>query len=996
MYFKTFILILSFFTLSSISLKVDLSNFSQRDYEVEPFILENLEINSDISIDKSEIIYLTDFYIGDEINSKKISEAIFHLYLKNRFRSISINIENNSLTLNLEVEWKLNKIIISGQFFGKYNILQNYLINIGDIFDIKKHFLSVSKIKNYLNSMGYMDAKVETKIVKIGDKNLDVFIKIKKRRKFLIKEVDFVETYFDTSCSAKASQDTQYDRAALRNVFDDASKELFKQKLIGLKYDQVKIGKVVKRIKNQLLASGINVSNLSFKILKNSKRREIKLLISAEFKKLKSIKFSGNKYFSDEYLLSHIYSNDIFVEDFYPVLIVEHLINLYKKHGFLNVNINFQDQNELVININEKDRAIITEIDINSSVFAKEFLVRKFFRNILNKKFYDKNLITKSMTDLSDFYSANGFLDFKILQEEVVKSDSEIFDSYFDTFFYEKLLSMTGPFVSLCPTKPLAKSGSVHPSYARMNVSRDELCKYRYKLTIEEGTRTYLSSVNIRDFSKYNKKLPYGNLKKCVSFDKNIINIQKKWLTLFFKNIGYKNFEFIPNISKNNNIIDIEWIYQKKESPFKFGKTILNGNVKVPFQNIYKEILWSDLEPLNKEDVDATFLRLKEINGFESVHITPSKFITSDNSNPILVNLINLSKFELHARLGFQQVNNSHILNWKSRSTYKLGGSFILRNPFNIGDSFKADADFTIFYRHLVAQYNLPWVFKIPIRTLMRFYFNRYLQPLYIGSAPIYRINQTGGLIALNYKFRFANLGTSFGGEALRVTQMSDKVARAIDFSSELIDERLPFIFAEPMFFVEYVDSKINPTKGVSSFVSIKGALSPFDHDLSYLRILFENSVFYPIIHNLIFAVRARFGHIFISDISNLLPSERFYLGGSNSVRSYEPDFAPPLGAFQDDGKIQLFPQGSRTMFNANLELRFKIFKSVGAALFQDFGFLTRGNKDLRQEKFVTATGFGFRYFTPIGPLRFDIGWRPKHNEDDSNFAWYLTLGQAF
>ena len=940
MYFKTLILVLIFFTLSPISLKVDLSNFSQKDYEIESFILENLIINSDISIDKSEIIYLTDFYIGNEINSKKISEAIFHIYLKNRFRSISIDIENNNLILNLESEWKLNKIIISGQFFGKYNILQNYLINIGDIFDIKKHFLSVSKIKNYLNSIGYLDAKVETKIVKTSDKNLDVFIKIIKRRKFLIKEVDFVETYFDTSCSAKASQDTQYDRAALRNVFDDASKELFKQKLIGLKYDQLKIGKIVKRIKNQLLSSGINVSNLSFKIFKNSQNRKIKLLISAEFKKLKSIKFNGNKYFSDEYLLSHIYSNDIFVEDFYPVLIVEHLINLYKKHGFLNVDINFKDQDELIININEKDRALITEIDINSLTFTKEFLVRKFFRNILNKKFYNKNLITKSIADLSDFYTTNGFLDFKIIKEEAIGN--------------------------------------------------------KLKLTIEEGAKSYLSSTSIKDFAKYNKKLPYGNLKKCISFDRNIINIQKKWLTLFFKNIGYKNFEFMPNISKNNNIIDVEWIYQKKESPFKFGKTILKGNVKVPFQNIYKEILWSDLEPLNKEDIDATFLRLKEINGFESVHITPSKFITSDGLNPILVNLVNLSKFELHARLGFQQVNNSHILNWKSRSTYKLGGSFILRNPFNIGDSFKADADFTIFYRHLVAQYNMPWLFKIPIRTIMRFYFNKYLQPIYIGGAPIYRINQTGGLIALNYKFRFATLGSSFGGEALRVTQMSDKVARAIDFSTELIDERLPFIFAEPMFFVEYVDNKINPTKGVSSFISVKGALSPFDRDVSYLRILFENSIFYPIIRNLICALRVRFGHIFISDISKLLPSERFYLGGSNSVRSYEPDFAPPLGAFEQNGKIQLFPQGSKTMFNTNFELRFKLFKSVGAVLFQDFGFLTRGDKDLRQEKFVTATGFGFRYFTPIGPLRFDIGWRPKRNDDDNNFAWYLTLGQAF
>jgi outer membrane translocation and assembly module TamA len=182
------------------------------------------------------------------------------------------------------------------------------------------------------------------------------------------------------------------------------------------------------------------------------------------------------------------------------------------------------------------------------------------------------------------------------------------------------------------------------------------------------------------------------------------------------------------------------------------------------------------------------------------------------------------------------------------------------------------------------------------------------------------------------------------------------------------------------------------------SVISAKWII-PFDkRAVAFFRLLCEESVFMPLVMRSILGMRVRFGYIFNQKFEDIMPTDRFYLGGENTLRGYGPDLAPPLGLYVHDEKTTLVPQGGKAMINANLELRFPIIQKLWGQIFHDVGFLVEDTlRAVTAESLLASTGFGFRYLTPLGPVRFDIGWKwRKYDKNESSFAWFLTLGNAF
>ncbi|WP_258548881.1 autotransporter assembly complex protein TamA [Thalassospira lucentensis] len=138
-----------------------------------------------------------------------------------------------------------------------------------------------------------------------------------------------------------------------------------------------------------------------------------------------------------------------------------------------------------------------------------------------------------------------------------------------------------------------------------------------------------------------------------------------------------------------------------------------------------------------------------------------------------------------------------------------------------------------------------------------------------------------------------------------------------------------------------------------------------------------------------VMAARARTGTIIGEERGNLPSNKRFYSGGGGSIRGYEYQKVGPLA---DDGD----PVGGRSVLEVGFEFRARITESFGIVPFIEGGNVYESNNP-DDISLLWATGLGFRYYTAVGPLRFDVAVPLDKRENvDDDYQFYISLGQAF
>ena len=111
---------------------------------------------------------------------------------------------------------------------------------------------------------------------------------------------------------------------------------------------------------------------------------------------------------------------------------------------------------------------------------------------------------------------------------------------------------------------------------------------------------------------------------------------------------------------------------------------------------------------------------------------------------------------------------------------------------------------------------------------------------------------------------------------------------------------------------------------------------------------------------------------------------KHFFAGGDYSNRGY---------AYEKVGKKDYDdnPYGGLSMIDSSVEFEYAIKKDLGIVTFFDSTMLSLEVNKFN-ENFYNSYGFGARYYTPIGPLRVDLGF-PL---DDGGFVFHIGIGQVF
>lgn len=117
---------------------------------------------------------------------------------------------------------------------------------------------------------------------------------------------------------------------------------------------------------------------------------------------------------------------------------------------------------------------------------------------------------------------------------------------------------------------------------------------------------------------------------------------------------------------------------------------------------------------------------------------------------------------------------------------------------------------------------------------------------------------------------------------------------------------------------------------------------------------------------------------------------ERYFLGGINSIRGFLTRSISP----KDEATGDLV--GGRTMMVLNLEFLFPLVpqQQIKGLLFFDAGNSYAGGIELNDLR--TSAGGGIRWFSPVGPLRLELGFNLDKREDEESSQWDFTIGTAF
>jgi outer membrane protein insertion porin family len=251
---------------------------------------------------------------------------------------------------------------------------------------------------------------------------------------------------------------------------------------------------------------------------------------------------------------------------------------------------------------------------------------------------------------------------------------------------------------------------------------------------------------------------------------------------------------------------------------------------------------------------------------------------------------------------------------------------------------------------------------------------------------------------------------------SLGTTHVFDLDPSLIDFDPSLIDRAFPQVRLSTFSLALSRDTRddlLEPQKG--TFLSADGTLAAraIGSEVGYIKTYLQGFVYRNLGRpRLVFAGGARLGlaHGFprlaeVTDengntqtitVEELPASERFFAGGSTTIRGYAVDTVGVPATITPSG----VPIGGDATVILNAELRTPVVGPVGAVFFVDGGNVYPKVASFDLTDLRGSVGTGLRIKSPVGPIRLDIGFKLDRrvigNKLEPGYAIHFSIGQAF
>ena len=499
-------------------------------------------------------------------------------------------------------------------------------------------------------------------------------------------------------------------------------------------------------------------------------------------------------------------------------------------------------------------------------------------------------------------------------------------------------------------------------------------------LKISEGKQYFLRSVEIQGnqtitdktinkILEFIPKKPYDP----VTANKNLSLVRQE-----YEQYG-KLSSSIMITDKIGDSVNVQ--IQVEEGPDVYIDTFfIEGLQSLGEDNVTREIAFKSGDLYKKEEIDLTKRRILQTGVFSYAGITPLPVAGNDTTVNVLIELRQFTQKQWSSEGGYFPIEYYRgvepipgiggEIEWRNRSLARSTTNFSAR--VIVQGLLSEDYLYLIYPKFgMDMDFSNQWFLERRIPTRIRLFYETFTNLGQEGSlSPVMRY----GLQLTSHKkldkFSFIETGLNweqfigFEKDQQEIEQRTFKMRGLLDRS----------------------DNPLFPHNGyrLTGEVSQTGGILGGTRD--YVKIDLGINKYIQIHKKIVLAGRVKYGMIFGWEDSTDVQYEKFYLGGSSSLRGWDM-----LKFKTDDG----MPNGDIIRLMMNWEIRFPLFWILGGELFIDGGYLTDSFRNQSIDQIEWDGGFGITLMTPLVPLRLDFAI-PLIKSTGGFNSWKIQLGASY
>jgi outer membrane protein insertion porin family len=618
---------------------------------------------------------------------------------------------------------------------------------------------------------------------------------------------------------------------------------------------------------------------------------------------------------------------------------VENIRRLYKEKGFYNTEVTARlthpkpDRVNVEFAIEEGEKVFVRKIDF-----------------VGNEAFSNKELRKVVATSKKGFFS--WLTDSGVLKREVVEQDAARINAFYNN------------------------NGYVDAAVGEPEIKQDGKWLY-VTFNISEGERYEVGKVELGGdlIASQEQLMPLVKLTKEKFFSRKVLREDLLRLTDHYADSGYAFADATPSIDKDprQKKVDVT-INLSKGNLVHINRITIRGNTRTRDKIIRRRMEVAETDIFNAGALKASNANLQRLGYFEEVNITPQPTATQDLMD-ILVEVKERPTGSFSIGAGYSSVDQLLFMAEISQDNF-LGKGQRLSLQANLSGS--------------SARYNLGF-------TEPHFNDSKLLVgfDLYDWRREYDDYTRDSYGFALRFGYPVWERWRMFWSYSYDETVLKDVSPDASDIIRGSQDINLTSAF-RLAFERDTRNRGYDATRGSVHSVNVKYAGGPLGGDAQFTQMQASTSWYFPFKWDTNFHVRGVAGHVIENKEGKLPVFERFFLGGLNTVRGFDYGDISPLKA-----NTAGIPErvGGDTMWYTNLEYIFPLVKEAGlkGVIFFDAGdSFDNSIPKTPFDRIRYSAGVGFRWLSPMGPLRLEWGKNLDPVGDEETSSWDFSIGGSF